>query len=72
MPMAERIWPAQASTNSVLVMAADQSLSGSLKSYGWELYKTRKGKAGGVVCRYPSPDWIFIIDKLSVCVKRKC
>ena len=33
-------------------------LSGSLmpKSRGWELYKTRKGKAGGVECRYPSPD----------------
>ena len=26
----------------------DKSLSGSLKPYGWELYKTRKGKAGGV------------------------
>ena len=26
---------------------------------GWNPYKTRKGIAGGVMCRYPSPDKTF-------------
>ena len=29
------------------------------KTAGLELYNTRKGKAGGVDCRYPSPDKTF-------------
>ena len=39
-------------------------LSGSLKPWkrGWELYKTRKGKAGGVMCLYRSPDQNYILN----------